>query len=87
MLFNQAKEEGMKLANNWQDDDSSTSKVIKKIFPEAEVMICRGHEGRAHWKTLHVLKKMRRFTKDWIKGHKKYVSHIPAIKINTNAQN
>ena len=28
----------MELAINWQDDDSSTSKAIKKIFPEAEVV-------------------------------------------------
>ena len=79
MVFQQAKEDGMELAINWQDNDSFSSKAIKKIFPKAEVMICRGHEGRAHLNQLKKLKKMKSFTKDWIKSHQKYVSRIPQI--------
>ena len=76
-LFQQAKEEGMNVALNWQDDDSSTSKAIKEVFPQAEVLLCRGHEGRSHWKQLKELQKMKKFSETWIKQKEKLIKDIP----------
>ena len=37
----------MDVAINWQDADSS-AKAVREIFPEADIMLCGGHAGRAH---------------------------------------
>ena len=47
LTFKQAKEEGMNVAVQWQDADSSS---VTDLFPNAEVMICAGHAARAHKK-------------------------------------
>ena len=44
------KEEGMDVAIHWQDADSSSAKAVREIYPKAEIMLCGGHAGRAHWK-------------------------------------
>ena len=50
-----AKEEGMNIAVQWQDADSS-SNAVTEYFPSAEVMICSGHAmpeelTRSCWKS------------------------------------
>ena len=53
--FKQAKDDGMNIAVQWQDADSSSSKAVTDHFPNAEVMICAGHTARAHKKRLESL--------------------------------
>ena len=52
ITFKKAKEEGMQIAIHWQDADSSSSDAVTEEFPNAEIMICGGHAGRAHKKVL-----------------------------------
>ena len=52
LTFKQAKEEGMNIAVQWQDADSSSANAVTDHFPNAEVMICAGHAARAHKKRL-----------------------------------
>ncbi len=54
VLLQTAKEEGMNIEIHWQDADSSSSKSVNKIFPDAAVMICGGHSGKAHLNQLLV---------------------------------
>ena len=54
-----AKEEGMQVAVHWQDADSSSAKAVTEVFPDAEIMICGGHAGRAHKKILESRQKMK----------------------------
>ena len=52
-LSAKAKEEGLKVAINWQDADSSSAKGFRYSFSselESKVMLCGGHVGRAHGK-------------------------------------
>ena len=74
--FAQAKEEGMNVEIHWQDADSSSSNGVAETFPEAKVMICGGHAGRAYMKQLQKLAKSKSFTKD-IKV--KYCDRFPEI--------
>ena len=67
--FGVAKEEGMVIEVHWQDADSSSSNALTEHFPDAKVMICGGHAGRAHKKQLEKLAKMRSFTEDFKKKH------------------
>ena len=69
LTFKKAKDEGMKIAIQWQDANSS-SKAVKDHFPDAKVMICGGHACRAHKKQLEKLQKMKSFTTDLIKRYK-----------------
>ena len=48
----------MRIAVHWQDADSSSAKAVSEEFPDAEIMICGGHAGRAHKKILEVRQKM-----------------------------
>ena len=52
LTFQKAKQEGMNVAIQWQDADSSSSKAVTDHFPDAKVMICGGHASRAHRKQL-----------------------------------
>ena len=70
LMFKRAVEEGMNIAIQWQDADSSFSKAVIDHFPNAEIMICGVHAGRAHKKQLEELSKMKKFTEDLIKKHK-----------------
>ena len=63
MLLQTAKDEGINIAIHWQDADSSSIKSVNEIFPEAVLMICGGHAGRAHLKQLQKLAKKKTFTK------------------------
>ena len=42
----------MQVSVHWQDADSSSAKVFREVFPDAEIMICGGHAGREHKKML-----------------------------------
>ena len=75
-LFKKAKEEGMNIDVQWQDADSSSSKAVTDLFPNAKVMICGGHAGRAHKKQLAKLQKMKKFTVDLIN---KYDQKFPSV--------
>ena len=44
----------MHVAIHWQDADSSSAKSVREVFPDAEVMICGGHAGRAYRKMLEL---------------------------------
>jgi len=66
LLFKKAKEEGMTVALNWQDHDSTAELSCRSIFPNSElnrVMLCGGHVVRSHgnnqkeYKTKKVLDK------------------------------
>ena len=55
VCFTKAKEEGMVVAINWQDADSSSAKSFRYVFPDnslSRVMLCGGHVGRAHGNNL-----------------------------------
>ena len=56
--FQRAKEEGIRIAVHWQDADSSSAEAVSEEFPDAEIMICSGHAGRAHNKILEVCQRM-----------------------------
>ena len=60
--FRKAKEEGMQVAVHWQDADSSSANAVAAVFPEADIMVCGGHAGRAHKKQLEVRSKQKAFT-------------------------
>ena len=76
LTFKKAKEEGMNIAIQWQDADSSSAKAVTDHFPDAKVMICDGHAGRAHKKQLEKLQKMKSFTANLIK---KYEDKFPSV--------
>lgn len=55
LLFKKAKEEGMNVELNWQDQDSTAELSFRSIFPDGElhrVMLCGGHVGRSHGNNL-----------------------------------
>ena len=63
LTFKRAKEEGMEVAVHWQDADSSSAKAVSDVFPDAAVMICGGHAGRAHKKILELRQKIKKMPK------------------------
>ena len=48
VTFQRAKEEGMDVTIHWQDADFSSTKAVREIYPNADIMICGEHAGRAH---------------------------------------
>ena len=79
-LFQQAKDEGCRVAVNWQDSDSSSVKSVTSVFPSAQVMYCAGHVGRAHSNQLNDLKGKKVFTKTFID---KYIQVHPTVSTVT----
>ena len=75
--FQKAKKEGMQVAVHWQDADSSSAKGFREVFPDAQVMICGGHAGRAHKKILEKRHKLKKAPK---KMWKKYEKNFPALR-------
>ncbi len=67
--FKRAKDEGMKVEVQWQDSDSSSSNAVADLFPDAQVMTCGGHAGRAHKKQLEKLLKCKSFSADYQTRH------------------
>ena len=76
LTFKRAKDEGMNIAIQWQDADSSSSKAVTDHFPDAKIMICGGHAGRAHKKQLEKLQKIKSFTVGLIS---KYEKTFPSV--------
>lgn len=76
ITFKKAKEEGMEVAVHWQDADSSSAKAVSEVFPDAEIMICGGHAGRAHRKILELRHKMKKVPKKMLE---KYKDSYPAL--------
>ena len=75
-LLKKAKKEGLNIEIHWQDADSSSSKSVEEVFPNAKVMICGGHAGRAHLKQLQALAKKKTFTE---KFRNKYREQFPQV--------
>ena len=75
LTFKKAKDEGMNIAVQWQDADSSSSKAVTDYFPNAKVMICGGHASRAHKKQLEK-QKIKSFTVDTMR---KYKDGFPSV--------
>lgn len=64
VLWVKAKEEGMKVAVNWQDADSSSANSFHYSFDNqqiSKIMLCVGHTGRAHGKKLSVRGHLQNF--------------------------
>ena len=59
-LFQQAKDDGMNVKIQWQDDDSASSKGVEEIFPIVNVMVCGRYAGRAHKKRLETFAKIKK---------------------------
>ena len=66
----------MMVSINWQDDDSSTSRAIKETYRDAEIILCRGHEGRSHLNQLKNLMSMKRFNNKTLKAHHKHIAGL-----------
>ena len=64
----------MHVAVHWQDADSSSAKAVSDVFPDAEIMICGGHAGRAHKKILELRHKMKKSVKDDDRKVQRYFS-------------
>ena len=77
IIFKRAKEEGMQIAIHWQDADSSSSNAVSECFPEAEIMVCGGHVGRAHRKQLEARATQKKFTDTMMS---KYEKTFPGVK-------
>ena len=70
LMFEKAKEDGMCVAIHWQDADSSSANSLSAVFPDAEIMICAGHSGRAHRKILESRQKIKQFPKIFNEKHR-----------------
>ena len=60
----------MQVAIHWQDADSSSAKAVTEVFPDAEIMICGGHAGRAHKKILELCHIMKKAPKKMLEKYK-----------------
>ena len=76
ITFQRAKDEGMQIAVHWQDADSSSANAVREVFPDADIMICGGHAGRAHKKMLKSHQKKKRASEKMIE---KYGKAFPAL--------
>ena len=66
----------MDIAVQWQDADSSSSNAVTELFPDAKVMICGGHAGRAHKKQLETLSKIKQFSPTLVS---RYRERFPSV--------
>lgn len=87
IAFTQAREEGLEVAIHWQDADSSSGNAIKKIMPEAKVMKCLGHVGRAHNNQLETLQKTKAFSKGYKDKHKLKFPDVLKVKCVCEGKN
>ena len=82
-LWAKAKEEGLKVAINWQDADSTSAKGFRYSFSneqESKVTLCGGHVGRAHGKRLEDLKTISSFTPTCFTLHKAEFPATQSVK-------
>ena len=70
ITFQRGKEEGMEVAVHWQDANSSSAKSVREVYPDAEIMICGGHAGRAHGKMFEKRQKDKHLTQAQIEKYK-----------------
>ena len=70
VTFQKAKKEGMHVAVHWQDADSSSAKAVREVFPNAKVMICGSHAGRAHRKILELRQKIKKAPQQMLDRYK-----------------
>ena len=83
VLFRKAKEEGMVVARNWQDADSSSAKSFRHIFPDgalSQVMLCGGHVGRVHGNNLKEYKAIKILGPQFIAKHKDKYPDVAKVK-------
>ena len=69
VCFTKAKEEGMVVAINWQDAESSSAKSFRYVFPEgslSRIMLCGVHVGRAHGNNLTEYKSKKSLDQSFI---------------------
>ena len=78
LTFKKAKEEGINIAIHWQGADSS-SNAMTEHFPDAEIMICGGHAGKAHKKQLEKLAKKKSFTDQFKKKHHERFPQVDSV--------
>ena len=76
--FKKAKEKGINITVHWQDADSS-SNAMTEHFPDAEIVICGGHAGKAHKKQLEKLAKMKSFTDKFKKKHHERFPQVDSV--------
>ena len=69
----------MQVAVHWQDADSSSANAVAAVFPEADIMVCGGHAGRAHKKQLEVRSKQKAFTTALIKRYENLFPEVHTV--------
>ena len=83
VCFTKAKEEGMVVAINWQDADSSSAKSFRYVFPDnslSRVMLCGGHVGRAHGNNLKEYKGKKTVDLSFVATHQKNCPELGKAK-------
>ena len=79
VTFTRAREEGMQVDVHWQDADSSSSNAVSEVFPDAMIMRCGGHAGRAHKKQLEVRAKQKSFTNAFMARYEKQYPEVRTL--------
>ena len=82
-VFAKAKEEGMGIAANWQDSDSSSAKAFSASYPAeggSRVMLCGGHVNRAHTKQLKEMVNMKTFTSGFKSRYRRRFPAVDTVK-------
>ena len=77
----------MAIAVHWQDADSSSEKAVKKLHPDAKVMKCLGHVGRAHNNQLKLFQSKKQVTSGFINRHKGKYPDIATLKCCCQGKN
>ncbi|KXJ07142.1 hypothetical protein AC249_AIPGENE6000 [Exaiptasia diaphana] len=83
VLFNKAKEEGMSIALNWQDQDSSSGQSFRSVFPDGDlnrIMLCGGHVGRSHGNNIKEYKGKKVLDQGFIDKHKNENPDVLSVK-------
>ena len=83
VCFSKAKEEGMVVAINWQDADSSSAKSFSYVFPDSSlsrVMLCGGHVGRSHANNLKDYKSKKSVDQSFISMYAKDYPQLASAK-------
>ena len=83
VCFGKAKEEGMVVAINWQDADSSSAKSFRYVFPDSSlsrIMLCGGHVGRSHANNLKDYKSKKSVEQSFIASKLKDYPQLKTAK-------
>lgn len=90
VCFTKAKEEGMVIAINWQDADSSSAKSFRYVFPDSSlscVMLCGGQVGRLHANNLKDYKGKKSVDLSFVATHKKNYPELETAKCESPLEN